>query len=312
LQTDIGVSGRLHLRHGSRRDGVWGGTLTLPRWMRSRSATYTFMFRATDWPGNEQLVGADELAERDLPSSVVVTTRRPDRDDPRLTRVELAPAEVDLTNGDRPVTATVRAIDQSGIGDTYFFLRPMHRVRGDRHRGVWRRTESLDHCTWRTRDIRLEIILFDRAGNRVAVRQPLSITNHNDIRPPRPTLVGPDQHGPSDPVTYRFGEDVVGISDTSAPVRPTEGGAAFGTGSPPEAVPGHWSCASSAGTPVDCVSGPLRIATWSPLAPLTVDRSYLPDFNPEHVLDILDLAGNPLDIGLRFEDEFAPTWFVTD
>lgn len=73
---------------------------------------------------------------------------------------------------------------------------------------------------------------------------------------------------------------------------------------------GNWTCRAS-GDPVDCVAGPVHTATWTPAQPLTPGHSYLPDFNPEHIQDVLDLAGNPLDIGLRFEDEYAPTWTIT-
>ncbi len=310
LATDLAVSGQLRLKTGTHLDGVWGGTLTVSRWMRSPNLISNIMFGATDRAGNEQLVGSEELANRGMPSTLTVTTRRPDRDDPRLARVSLTPTAVDLTGADRSVTVTVHANDQSGIGDTFFFLRPMHLVAGDRYRGVWQRTVRLDHCVWGTRDVRLEVVLFDRAGNRVAVRPTISIVNRNDLRPPYPSLVGPDERGPSDPVTYRFTEDVVGVSGASAPVRPTELGAAFGHGDPPPAVPGTWACRTAAGTPADCVAGPVRTATWTPDAPLTPGQSYLPDFNPEHVLDILDLAGNPLDITVRLLDEEAPTWRI--
>jgi hypothetical protein len=311
LLTDGSTSAQLRLRRGTARDGVWAGTLTVPRWMRDRSVTHNLLFSATDRPGNELFIYWDELGTRGMPSTLTVRTRRPDRDDPRVRKVSLAPAVVDLTDGDRPVTATVHATDAgAGVRRASFFSRQMPRVAGDRHRGEWRRTIMLDHCVWRTDDVRLEVGVSDRASNGVTVRQPISIVNRNDIRAPYPSLTTPEEAGPTDPVTYRFNEDVVGISSTSAPVRPTWPGVAFGHGDPPPAVPGAWSCRSSAGTSVDCVSGQVRTATWTPDAPLTPGQSYGVDFNPEHVLDVLDLAGNPIDLTLRLEDEYAPTWTI--
>jgi len=87
-------------------------------------------------------------------------------------------------------------------------------------------------------------------------------------------------------------------------------GSAFGSGDPPPSVPGTWSCVTVAGAPVDCVAGPLRSATWTPAGLLQAGQDYGVDFNPEHVLEILDLAGNPIDPYLRYEDEYAPTWHV--
>jgi hypothetical protein len=75
-------------------------------------------------------------------------------------------------------------------------------------------------------------------------------------------------------------------------------------------VPGGWACSSASGAAVDCGSGPLRSATWTPAAPLTPGASYGVDFNPEHILDVRDPSGNPLDPSLRLEDEYAPTWQI--
>lgn len=69
LTTDVGVGGQLRLRSGTHRDGIWVGRLTIPRWRRTRSMTYPLMFGATDRPGNEQLVGSEDLARRGMPAS---------------------------------------------------------------------------------------------------------------------------------------------------------------------------------------------------------------------------------------------------
>ena len=58
--------------------------------------------------------------------------------------------------------------------------------------------------------------------------------------------------------------------------------------------------------PVDRATGVVPTATWTPSQPLTPGQSG-PGFNPELVLDVLDLAGNPIHTDLRHEDEYAPT-----
>jgi hypothetical protein len=139
----------------------------------------------------------------------------------------------------------------------------------------------------------------------------LTVVNRNDIRTPSLRSVTPEMAGPLDPVTFVFNEDVVGISSVSAPIRATYAGLAFGTSDPPPAEPGSWACQSAAGTPVDCVAGAVRSATWTPAAPLQSGRHYTVDLNPEHVLDVRDLAGNPIDPYDRFADDDYPTWQVS-
>jgi hypothetical protein len=58
-------------------------------------------------------------------------------------------------------------------------------------------------------------------------------------------------------------------------------------------VPGSWSCWTGSGAPVDCVTGPVRLATFTSDQPLQTGTSYLMLFNPPGVLDVTDLAGNP-------------------
>jgi hypothetical protein len=52
---------------------------------------------------------------------------------------------------------------------------------------------------------------------------------------------------------------------------------------------------------VDCATGAYREARWTPVAPMPADN-YVLDLNPEHVLDVTDLAGNPFDGNLVFSN----------
>ena len=68
-------------------------------------------------------------------------------------------------------------------------------------------------------------------------------------------------------------------------------------------VPGSWSCKSAAGTRVDCSLGQVRHASWTPSQPLPpppAGERYGVFFNPEHVLDVTDMAGNPLLAAFTF------------
>ena len=86
-----------------------------------------------------------------------------------------------------------------------------------------------------------------------------------------------------------FTEDVVGISATSAPVyasRPL-----FDHGNP---VAGSWQCADLNGATADCLRGPVRTAVFVADQPFPASYSGpVAVVNPEHVLDVTDLAGNP-------------------
>ena len=134
--------------------------------------------------------------------------------------------------------------------------------------------------------------------------------NDKDIRPPYARTVTPDTAGPLEPVTYTFNEDVTGISNTSAPVIPGEGWDRFLPDDPPAAQPGNWSCLSSTGAVVDCGTGRVRTATWTPSQPLSPGQWYGANFNPEHVLDVTDLAGNPVDLYAMYEEPYTVVWMV--
>lgn len=242
---------------------------------------------------------------------LTVTSSNKDTADPRLRRVTAEPATVDVTDGDADVALTLRADDdQSGIAWASVWSDRMERTAGTARDGVWRGSILVDSCTFRSGSIRPQLVVFDRANNRVTARTSITIVNDKDIKAPGVRDVEPFRVSPAEPVTFTFTEDVNGISSVSAPVRPTEPGMGFGTGDPPPAEAGAWTCTSSAGAPADCVAGAVRTATWTPSQPLRPGQSYGVDFNPEHVLEVRDRVGNPMDLLLRYEDEYAPTWTV--
>ena len=310
VQTDVGHS-ELRLRRGTRLDGTWTGKLRVPRWSRTDGSPHPVYVYLRDRVGKDRSYYYDELADLGFPSMLTVTSTRKDTVDPRLRRATAEPATVDVTTGDAEVAIMLRATDdQSGIGTAYVWSDPMKLTSGTARDGVWRGSVTVDSCWQRSGSIRPQVVVFDRAANRVTTRVSITIVNDKDIRAPGVRSVEPARVSPTQPVTLTFGEDVTGISSAAAPVRRTDFGMGFGTGAPPPAQAGTWTCAASSGAVVDCATGAVRTATWTPSQPLTQGQTYGVDFNPEHVLDVRDLAGNPLDPWLRFEDEYAPTWTV--
>jgi hypothetical protein len=261
----------LALRHGSRHNGLWVGRLRFSAWADTRFAPWAVFFTTQDRAGNSRNLYSDKLAARGLPATVHPVSPRRDRDDPALRRARALPASIDITQGSAIVVIRVRATDAgAGIGTVYVWNHRAKRITGTRKAGVWQASVRFDGCLWSGKDFRLPVSVDDRANNRVTARVPVTVVNHKDIRAPYMGEVQPETAGPTEPVTIRFNEDVVGISDSSAVVRPAYPGAGFGTGTPPAAMRGSWQCAANDGTAVDCAVGPVRHATWTPAAALPV------------------------------------------
>jgi hypothetical protein len=310
VETDVGHT-ELRLGQGTRRDGTWTGTLRIPRWSWTGGSPYQVFVILRDRVSKDSLVYFDELADRGFPSMLTVTSSAKDTADPRLRRVTATPATVDVTSGDAKVAISVRAEDAvSGVATANVWDKHLKRTSGTAHDGVWRGFITIGSCSFRSGPFRPQLVAFDRASNRVTAKASITVVNGKDIKAPTVRSVEPFRASAAQPVTFTFTEDVTGITATSSPVRRTEPGFGFGTGDPPPAEAGSWTCSATSGAQVDCAVGPVRTATWTPSQPLTAGQSYGVDFNPEHVLDVLDLAGNPIDPDLRYEDEFAPTWSI--
>lgn len=141
--------------------------------------------------------------------------------------------------------------------------------------------------TW-TADVRS----YDRAGHNRRQRGPagLSFTMRSTDHQGPYLRVVDTEIGPGQPVTLEFTEDVVGVSASSVLVRPRT----YPTADP---LPGTWSCTAATGAATGCATGPVRRAAFTPTVPLGPGE-YEIELNPEHVLDVTDLAGNP----------FLPQW----
>lgn len=294
--------GWLRLRKGDAADGVWAGRLHVGRWVTNGtwdiwvSATNQALLRRT-W--NHR---AGTLRALGLPSTFRVVSGT-DTDRPVASAFAVTPTTVDTRNADARVTVRMRVRDvRSGVDRVRVSLqgpsgygrmsRWLSRTSGTVHDGVWSASVPLRRClgvagTW-TADVRS----YDRAGHSRLQRGPAGLSFRmlsTDHQGPNLRVVD-SEISPGQPVTLEFSEDVRGVSTSSVLVRRTT----YPTADP---LPGTWSCTTSSGGATDCATGPVRRAAFTAATPLG-SGEYEIELNPEHVLDVTDLAGNP----------FLPQW----
>ena len=94
------------------------------------------------------------------------------------------------------------------------------------------------------------------------------------------------------PVVLNFNQAVNGISASSAPVHRVNPNTLRHVSGP---IDGTWTCRNTAGALTDCGTGRVRKAAFRPSQPFSDAGSFEVALNPEHNLDITDLAGNPCD-----------------
>jgi hypothetical protein len=226
---------------------------------------------------------------------------------PTLTAIRIRPGNVDVRQADGSVTVTVRARDAgSGIADVGVDFRdpgniwvPMRLVSGTRRDGVWRGSGIVPRCPAQSGLLTASVTLIDKSFNyrRWSKAKLLELQWPNtlmlqappDAVPPRVRIVG-DRPTPTvpvfGPVVLRFNEPVNGINNASVQVRSSRSN---------PMTAGTWTCTDQSGFNTDCANGLVRRAAFTPDNPFL--QSDFSDFsvllNPEHNLDITDLAGNP-------------------
>jgi hypothetical protein len=286
----------LHRASGTARNGRWVGVLKVSKWL---STSRWDLQVAVEDARNTTSYDAKRLSRLHFSSSLFVRSHA-DLTEPRVITARPSTRLVDVSTQDGSIVLTVQAKDiGSGIQSVTSTVRgadgddlAMTRVAGTRHRGTWRLAVPLTHCGSRDRNWAVRFVLLDRSRLSTATQGIVTFHVHNgDIVKPQASP-GSDNRIP--PYVVSFNEDVAGVSDASAVVRVLpEKCCLLPPPSPP--VAGTWSCFTAADTPVDCVNGPLRTATWTPAEPLTPDATYWVEVNPEHVLDVTDLFGNPAE-----------------
>lgn len=290
---------------GSARDGRWRGTLHMPRWQGDFSGGV--FVETVDKVGNGRgmIWSSKELRQRGFPSSLTVRSRS-DRVKPLLPEALVSPATVDVRETAANVRFTVHASDaKSGVAHVSVWLLHLGRgldlrlESGSRRDGVWTGRLPVSRCTV-AGTYSVNVSAVDRATMaRSTPTGPLVYTVVNVDREPPEIETTSDAPPAGGPVTVVFSEDVAGISQESAPVSTLQPPSSDPY-VPAPAISGTWSCRSESGTETTCATGAVRTASWTPDQPLQPGTAYVITFNPEHVLDVTDLNGNPLSAAAAF------------
>jgi hypothetical protein len=303
---------RVSLRRtsGTARDGRWTGRLHLRGW--TGTMPLDLYVSLEDRVGQSASYSAEQLSLAGFDSDMTVLAHT-DTAKPTLTNARATPAALDLEQEDGGVVLRVRVTDgQSGVGSVFARVRgpgANQSVRlklnsGDRASGIWqRRLPYGARCHTRAGAYEVRLIAIDRSGRISRETATFTLTGPDRVRP-FVRLHDANKLTVGSVLRLTFTEDVTGLSDQSAVIRPP-GGYRRSTNLPSPGAPGTWTCADSSGASVDCFAGALRSATWTPTGPLQSGASYFLDFNPEHVRSLTDLAGNPLD------DQGIWTWEPT-
>lgn len=275
---------------GNLRDGVWRGTLRLPP--DARSGRYGWSVQVQDKVRRMRELSAVDLVPLGSGGAVNVVGYR-DSTDPVVSEASVDRSEIDVRDGDQDVTFRARVRDaESGVlfvGVRGVKQRAGRLVSGTVRDGVWETTVTFERCRSRSSDYRAQAFARDRAGRWGEGALPAVAVVAGDHQVPVADVPSvPLPAGGALPVT--FGEDVVGLTEQSAVMVRWNGYPASG-----EPLAGSWSCADAQGSSVDCLTGPLRSARFVPAAPLDQGASYALVLNPERVLSLTDLAGNPFD-----------------
>ena len=90
-------------------------------------------------------------------------------------------------------------------------------------------------------------------------------------------------------------------------------------GDPPGPLdPGMRACTKGSGAATVCATGRVRNAIFTPSALFTARQRYDIELNPEHYLDVTDLAGNPFDrdtfgfLATSRDNVVGTTWRLVD
>jgi hypothetical protein len=303
-------SSTAHLRlvAGTAADGTWQGMVRVPRWQGNSTAKLAI--EVTDLLDGSRTYGPKKLAAIGQPGTVRVLSRS-DLQPPALRLRSVTPSTVDLRTGVQTVTVSVRVTDRlSGARHVALTLRGpetsdgqpsidarLVRVAGTARDGIWQGTVGLRPCDVVAGAWDATVFAWDAAtGNYVDSPTVLTVLNA-DVRRPTAMLVGDYyQARRGGPLTVEFGEDVVGVDADNALVHvgDNQRGQA---GDNPASIAGTWACKNAAGTAVDCSTGPVRTAAFTPTSPMLAATNHTLVLNPEHHLGLTDLAGNPYNPG---------------
>ena len=295
----------LHGVAGTATHGTWRGRLHVATWVGTERRQ--LVVEATDVVGRTATYDRPQLtrlARHHHVDQTLQVTSRADRWRPAVGDLRLSTTSVDVSTGDAQVVATVTAGDAgSGVAGVRLWLIdpadgrsqvlvPLHRTDGTARHGTWSAVLTVPHCGTAPGTLAGHLRVVDRAA----------LSRSHDKVTPVLAVADTDTLGPravrtSSPTgvpTLTFDEDTTGITASSAVVHADAYGTVHGSG---PLVDGTWRCADATGAAVDCATGAVRRADFTPSTTPPAGQ-LLVELNPEHVLQVTDLAGNP--VGRRY------------
>jgi hypothetical protein len=254
-----------------------------------------------DRVGRRLFLASKDLRRRGLPGAARLLSVE-DRNPPRITSATTSGTTLDTRSGVGKLTVSIGAVDAlAGVERVTAHLLPpsldgrkvtvyLPKVAGDRHDGRWRGPVTLPACAAVSGRWWLRVVVSDDRGNKRVRRLAVAVEANDHVGPRAKVPVTAVPR--TGPLAVTFDEDVAGVTTQSAVVRP-DGYDRTAPGDPPAAVAGAWACTAADGRTVDCTAGPVRKASFTPTEPFPSGARYDLWLNPEHVLDLTDLHGNP-------------------
>jgi hypothetical protein len=298
--------GNLRRISGTVKNGVWTGRIVVPRTAGTNRAH--LVVEVGDYRGRWRTYRTRALREIGAATSVRVVGHV-DEHRPQVRKPRIRPVgPVDLRTGTQKFVIRVRITDVgAGVSgrpsftfegsatnmDHQGYDLDMRLVSGTRRDGIWQAKVSLPRCEGEAGPWSGYVTAFDFGlpGDQASTDN-VKVLN-DDIAPPLAEHIG--RVRPEGPVSIRFDEDVVGVTTDNVLVfqgfpdaadRPTQ----------PAPILGSWACQDAVGAPVDCSTGPVRTARFTPSSPFVdlEDTSHTMILNPEGHLGLTDLVGNPV------------------
>ncbi len=268
----------------------FAGKLYFPK--KSPRAKYRIeIIRVTDEAGKERAYRRKQVAA--LGKRTFGVNGPADAKPPSLMSAVVKPKKIDVRRDRQKVRVRAWLRDTgTGVRSAHVSLYDawdvaMKRKKGNARKGLWVGTFDLDPCSvFQSRAGTIRI--HDRAGN-------VSVEDFGGPRVKRNDNLPPDARSNSNrvdaegPVSLRFTEPVNGIHDGSITIRRMDWPSPLG-----DPHPGAWTCADPDGDATGCENGPVLTATWAPDTPLE-PGDYRVQVNPDGVLSVTDLAGNPVN-----------------
>ena len=281
------------------------GRMFIPQWLGS-GRWHLQSASVYDHVGNTQNYTRGDLAS--LGDHTFKTIGRVDKVKPRVSGFQISTRHVDVRKEPKTVSMRVRVRDGlagaqfafAEVGNpqgsvAFVSLRP---VGSNPHDVVFKGALRIRPCAGLRGVLKVVVSASDAAGNQRTLARGTMTVRAKDSTTPMAGVTAFSQDPTS--VKVNFNEAVDGISTSSLIITEATDNSPAIALSPPVCYPQK----DLAGGPVDCLTGRVRSVDIHPIVALTPNTDYYVIINPEGVLDVTDLAGNPFrQLRLLFEAE---------